>query len=325
MMLCKYPHFRSFFVIVLLMLFSFQLDAQDSVFRKEEARMKFYAGKIMSPAEDFIKFNYSDSLMQAFLKVLPLPGSNNFPFDSLKTISRLSSDDKHFRIITWAILKNDGVYEYAGLIQFREKKNDSYKTIVLTDRSNEIQNPENQVLLPENWYGALYYKIVPIQDKNASTYTILGWDGNNGLSKRKLIEILCFKPSGEIVFGASAFSGYPHKVKRIIFEYAANASMSINYDYQYLFEKQRTGKKIKTRHKLKHMIVFDRLSPSHPSMEGQYQFYLPETNVFDAFVFERGKWKYVKDIDARNGPRELKKKPRAVRYELFQGPEEEKK
>ena len=318
---CKYPYFHSFILICLIIAVNFQLVAQDSVFRARETKLKSYASQIMTSAEDFNKFSYSDSLLQGFMKVLNMPGSFEFKFDSLKTISRLTADDKHFRVITWAIPKTDGSYEYSGLIQINNGSRKSCKIIVLYDRSDDLTNAENLVLTPENWYGALYYKILPLQDKHSSTYTFLGWDGYNGLTKRKLIEILTFKPNGDIVFGASAFSHFPRKVKRIIFEYAANSTMSINYDYQYVNIKERNGNKVTTSRKLKHMIVFDRLSPLNPTMEGQYQFYMPETNIFDAFVFEDGKWNFVKDIDARNAPTGKRAKPRKVQYKLFADPE----
>jgi hypothetical protein len=71
--------------------------------------------------------------------------------------------------------------------------------------------------------------------------------------------------------------------------------MSLKYDKQNM---QNNKKK-------KMMIVFDRLAPLDPNLEGQYQFYYPETNIFDAFIFRSGKWEYIKDIDARN-PKESK-------------------
>lgn len=48
------------------------------------------------------------------------------------------------------------------------------------------------------------------------------------------------------------------------------------------------------------MILFDRLVPLSTSLEGQKQFYVPETNIFDAFIFENGRWVFMEDIDARN-------------------------
>ena len=64
------------------------------------------------------------------------------------------------------------------------------------------------------------------------------------------------------------------------------------------------------------MIIFDRLSPLDPNLEGQYQFYYPETNIFDAFIFKSGKWNFVKDIDAEE-PKESKEE-KNHRLEIIQ-------
>ena len=47
------------------------------------------------------------------------------------------------------------------------------------------------------------------------------------------------------------------------------------------------------------MIVFDRLTPMRPEFSGQFRYYVPEGNIFDAFLFENGLWNFVSDVDAR--------------------------
>ena len=66
------------------------------------------------------------------------------------------------------------------------------------------------------------------------------------------------------------------------------------------------------------MIVFDRLTPMDPKLEGQYEFYVPETNIFDGFVFYNGKWVFIKEVDARNPDKKSNKKHvKKVEYDLF--------
>jgi len=87
--------------------------------------------------------------------------------------------------------------------------------------------------------------------------------------------------------------------------------MSLKYEKQFLNTKKRRKRK-------KDMIVFDRISPLNPNLKGQYQFYMPETNIFDGFVFTKGKWQYVKDVDARNPADNNKKRTKHdVKYNLF--------
>jgi len=52
--------------------------------------------------------------------------------------------------------------------------------------------------------------------------------------------------------------------------------------------------------KKKNLIIFDHLSPTSPQLEGMYDFYVPDGS-YDGFTWEKGKWIYIKDIDARSG------------------------
>jgi hypothetical protein len=147
---------------------------------------------------------------------------------------------------------------------------------------------------------------------------LLGWDGNNLLSTKKLIDVLTFKSNGKPQFGAPIFKKFPDKDKavRIIFEYSAKAIMALRYEPQYLHViVQSKDKKNKTEKvRVEPMIVFDnlvpmdtRLSPDQPDLKNQYQFYVPETNILNGFVLKDGRWYFAKDIDARN-PKEKRKK-----------------
>jgi hypothetical protein len=239
---------------------------------------------------DFIKYNANERFTTLLESALIADKSFDYPFDSLVTIARLTSDDKKFRIFNWHIAKSDGTYEYFGFIQAWNRKEKKYIIYPLKDNSDNIKNPETQLLDNLNWYGAHYYKLISTKYHGRRFYTLLGWDGNNGVTQKKLIDVLTFNSKGKPIFGASIFKYNKKTLKRIIFEYNATVTMSLKYDKQY----SAAGKK------KKNMIVFDRISPLDKSMEGQYQYYYPETNIFDALLFHAGKWNHIKDIDARN-------------------------
>ena len=48
------------------------------------------------------------------------------------------------------------------------------------------------------------------------------------------------------------------------------------------------------------MIVCDRMVPLDPQLEGQYQYYVPAGDIFDAFVYQNYCWKYMAGIETRN-------------------------
>jgi hypothetical protein len=276
--------------LYLLIFLSFQAFPQKNEdFIKAEDSLKVLGNLIRDGENDFIKYNANEKFLTLLESTLLGENSFSYPFDSLNMIARICSPDNKFRIFNWNIKKADNTYEYFGLIQVWNKKQKKYFLYPLKDNSDKIIKPESQVLDDQNWYGALYYKLIYSKSGGKKYYTLLGWDGNNLITQKKIIDVLVFNSNDKPVFGASIFK-YNKKVqKRVIFEYSATSSMSLKYEKQYMLYGKKSRK----------MIVFDRLAPLNPSMEGQYQFYYPETNIFDALIFRMGKWTMLKDVDAR--------------------------
>jgi len=309
----------SIFCFLSLLLYSNVVIAQEKELIKlsdYEDTLKILANIVLYSKQDFIKYEANEKLLTLFEEALTKPKAYEYNFDSLKTISKLASPDNTFKLYTWILPKEDGTYEYFGFIHAKHKK--QYNIYKLIDNSENIESPENKTLDANNWYGALYYKIIYNKYKRKKTYTLLGWDGNNRISNKKIIDVLTFNLSNKPIFGYPMFKGYYKKnIKRIIFEYNVNAYMTLRYEKQNIGNVIKTNKKRKEsnrkvlKNELKNekanMIVFNRLSPfdprtgeEKPSLEGQFQYYVPEANIIDAFIFKKGKWLFIKDIDAKN-------------------------
>ncbi len=273
---------------------------------------------------DRLKYEANEKFTNLLEEALYIKKSFDYPFDSLKTIARLVSPDNRFKIYNWVIAKLDGTFDYYVFLQSYNEKKNTYDVFKLTDKSSDIIAPEFQTLDANNWYGALYYKIIHTQNGDQNYYTLLGWNGNNGLSFKKLIEVLSFRSGNKPVFGASIFRKGKEKLKRVIFEYSAKAIMTLKYDNQQYQEKVRlkkpkNGKRFEVNNVKSPMILFDRLVPLSPSLEGQKQFYVPETNVYDAFIYENGKWNFIEDVDARNPqkPSNFKREKTDKEFQLY--------
>lgn len=307
-----------FFKIFILILFLSDLSlAQEKlIFSEYEDSLKTLGKYILNGENDFVKYSSNEKFINLLKEALLKENSYEYPFDSLITIARLVSPDNTFRIFNWNLPKDNGTYEYFGFIQSYNKIKKKYEIFSLIDKSDEIESPETKTLDNLNWYGVHYYKIIETKVKNRKYYTLLGWDGNNKLSTKKIIEILHFRSNGSPVFGAYLFRKYKKKCKRVIFEYAKNAFMSLKYEEQRYNITKKNGEKIKT--KKTNMIVFDRLVPLDERLTGQYEFYVPETNIFDAFIFQNRKWVFIKDVDARN-PKQINKNinKKPINYDLF--------
>jgi hypothetical protein len=275
------------FITAILSFHAFSQKNED--FIKAEDSLVVLGDLILNGESDFLKYNANEKFLTLLESALISDNSFDYPFDSLTMIARLTAADNKFRLFNWNIKKTDGTYEYFGILQAWNSKQKKYVLYPLTDNSDQTKKPELQALDYLTWYGAHYYKLLYNKSGKKKYYTLLGWDGNDLLTQKKIIDVLTFNSNDKPVFGASIFKYNKKTQKRVIFEYSSTTTMSLKYEKQYLLY----GKKKRS------MIIFDRLAPSDPELEGQYQFYYPETNIFDGFVFKRGKWTMVKDVDAR--------------------------
>lgn len=237
---------------------------------------------------------------QTLKKVLQQDGAFDYGFPKLsKKMSTITSPDKVFRIFNWNIEDSYKEHNFYCLILTFNKKENKYTIIELKDNFRRTFDAENKLLDHRSWYGALYYEIIPNGKGNKTSYTLLGWNGNNQTSTKKIIEVLEFMSADKIKFGAPIFKYEKETKKRVILEYSKHATVSLKY----------SEKKDDRR------IVFDHLSPENPQAEGIKEFYHPD-GTFNALVWKNGKWILEQDVDVRldkkiknfTNPRDLEKK-----------------
>src|SRR3546814_7582784 len=105
---------------------------------------------------------------------------------------------------------------------------DLLKLFGLVDHSSEFLMSEDTVTLWKTWYGAYYYKLIPVRSARDDYYVLLGWNSNGpGLSGR-VIEALHFK-NGAPHFGLPVFESPEGIRNRVVFRYSSKASMMLDY------------------------------------------------------------------------------------------------
>jgi hypothetical protein len=329
--------FELLFSIVLMkkMIFFILITITTGIFAQFPFPLKEYTDslaklgeKIIGGHSDFARFEANEKFRQLLLFMISHDKAESIDFSEVKNLSVLGPDNKDFRIFSWVVPKTDGSFECFGISSGKNERRKNYQITELNDVKSVTTNAERKQFRKGEWWGALYYEIIPVRSNGIQYYTLLGWDGNNALSTRKVIDVVSFSPSGMPAFGASLFQGYGKQMKRIVFEYSDNVQMVLRYEKQsYIFEKMKKTKQkrsktgsnirkvsdgfraiksdkpdVRRRKKSATMIVFDRLMPMNPSLTGVYEFYVPELNIVDGFLFFNGKWNYIPDIDARNEP-----------------------
>ena len=120
-----------------------------------------------------------------------------YSFDSLSNfMSTTISEDGIFRIFNWNIQLEGQKQHYECWILLN-----NLKVIKLQDFKNNIPEIEYASLDENTWFGALYYTIIPNKKKNKTIYTLLGWDGNDMFSNKKIIESMYITKKKKINFG----------------------------------------------------------------------------------------------------------------------------
>ncbi len=266
------------------LLLCFQCFAQHSDESGGLKQLKIFEDSLTSLGKKFIndendleRKNANYLFIRTLVSALKIPNSFLYPFDSVKSISILNSPDNRFRLLTWHIINEDGSYRFYGTIQMNTGGN--LKMFPLEDYSPLIKNPEDSVTDNHKWYGAQYYKIVPVYSPKLY-YVLIGWKGNNVNSTKKVIDVLSFK-NDQPELGLSVFDGNGKTRKRVVFEYTRQASMLLRYVPD------------------ENLIVFDHLSPPDPKMKNKPETFGPDLS-YDGYKFKNGRWVYVQNLDMRN-------------------------
>ena len=245
---------------ILLIIFCFSIttnltsqNVSFSLIKEYEDTLKVIAEKIMFSKIESERIEANKGFIPILKEVLAYNKSFKYPFDSLPTISILSPSDNSFRIFNWILRKDNGTYDYFCIIHQKKKK--KYEIIELKDNSENIRNPDFEDLDSKNWYGALYYNIIYVKKSGRKFYTLLGWDGNDGRSTKKIIEPMYFSGKNKVKFGLPIFKlKDKSKKRRIILECDSKSSFSLKYN------------------KDDNRIIFDQLVPIKKELEGMHEY-----------------------------------------------------
>lgn len=288
--------------ISLLCLFSGLLLAvvaqtpQDSVFRLYEDTLVQHFKQINKQLPDDSNKTFSAQFEERLLQLITDEYSLHFSFDSLKKhIGVLTSEDGNLRLYNWNLLHSNGKYSYRCVVQYYcedKKKTFFYR---LNDQADSIAEIETTPSTVEAWFGCLYYQIIQKKHQGRAVYTLLGWNGYDLFTNRKVAECLQFSDSGKPQFGKTYFVFDKAKKRRVVFEYSERSSMAFRYEDRL------------------DMIVFDHLSPAKEVYKGHAEFYGSDFS-YDALQYNDDVWKYLPDVDIRNiKPPKTKKKEKAKR------------
>ncbi len=261
---------------IMLLSFTSKPEVNDQLIA-EELELDSVFKKLRKSYQNTDFVNYNKEFKAKMKEVLAINVAFTFPFDSLQSMSKITSPDEEFRLFNWNVEMENGMNNFFCLIL---KKDGTI--IELKDNYRNIISPELKTLSQTNWYGACYYKIIPM---GRGKYTLLGWNGKDDITTQKVIETMSLgSRNAKFGFALFNFPDQPRvKKKRIILEYSNEAYVSLKH-----FETKKQSQ-----------IVFSHLSPSTKQMEGYPQYYYPDLS-YDRFVLKKGKWVFESDVTIKN-------------------------
>lgn len=291
------------------------VQAQDkAVMAQHQKRLASLLELAATAPTDNERYLASEQAVGELTAALDEEGSERWKWQLPTVASVLASPDGQLRIFTWAVVRDNGEFECFGAVQFYNDREEEYQYLLLNDKSEDIMNREESVLSASNWFGAVYQDIIQTSHAGKTYYTLLGWNGVDNLTERKIIEPVVLR-GGVPQFGAPLFRR-ERNLRRVVLEYRNDAMVNLSYEEQFVEEVQRDRVKVKgsnryrtvekrKQHKEK-MIIFDEVEPQIAGMEGLFQYYVP-SGLELAYAFVDGKWELRNGAQGRLKDKKLNK------------------
>ncbi len=227
---------------------------------------------------DSIRVDAHNNFLQLLNHTLSLKKSYLYSFNDIEYLSVLQPKNKKFKIFTWFLPLKNGSVEYFGIIQKCKKNGKKCETYYLQETLDINNNNLYTELQTEDWYGCLYYEIIPVKFGKETYYTLLGWDGNDAITTKKIIDVLYIPKKKHPVFGADIFKNTQY---RMVIEYSSQYPISLKYDKDLEY------------------IVFDHLEPMDGMSTNNFSIYA--TNLsYDILKKTENGWELEENIYLNN-------------------------
>lgn len=227
---------------------------------------------------DVEKHELSDQLQSALVNDLQM---TTFEMDSLKVrqLKHVTSPDGLLKISTWHYNLRDATAQYGGIIQYGNQ--------ILPLQFNDLPIAADEEYSQDNWCGGIYYGIIPVTKRGKTLYTLLAWDSNNGVTSKKIIDVLSFDRKGKLIFGQPIFVDGRTTHHRVILEYPASHSMLLEFDEQ---NKE---------------IISNALFANDDRFADVSE-YASVSDEFNVYRYEEDKWYLYTNVDLRLNKKESK-------------------
>lgn len=218
------------------------------------------------------------------------------PLDILTNMIRLSDSKNEVVICTWQMPDANFIYKRFGIVA-AEGRRKKIEITILEDKLLEMGDEAAfKYLRPSDWFGALYYKMIPQKEDGEEFYTLLGYAPNKVLN-RKVVEVMTIDNRGRPRFGKKVFlierfqdELYRKPPMRLVMKYSPNLVASLKWNA------------------VEEMIVMDHLSPPDGTLKKQFTMYGPDFS-YDGLVWRKGWWELKEQIEFNSQQRVIIRPP----------------
>lgn len=260
------------FLLLLLCIISMQIStAQESL----NSDLSYYGDIMVNAYEPKHRTRAKIEFEKLLLTYLTERKFKSDNWQSVQAYTRIQkSSNKEVIIVTYQVDEGAYPYSYGGYVITDNQ------VIELNQQSDLNTDSEYQTYTDADWYGALYYNMLPIKGQKNS-YLLFGYQYSQEFDKTKLIDIITVGDDG-VTFGKELFitrvqDGRDDIKQRFLLQYSSDSNASLNYNDSI------------------DMIIFDHLMPRMGQQAGQGNTFVPD-GTYEGYHFQDGSFVYVDKI-----------------------------
>lgn len=300
---------KSFYIIIALICICQNISAQKSTALTSsqrgsmilmEKKMKRIGLQFLSDTIQENRVKGARDFVKLLIEALKVENSFQYPFDSIPYLAKVVPEDSSFKIFTFQIMLDNYTFVHYGCIQLNRS---TIKLIPFKDYSDTFPIAPQYTISNKNWYGAVYYKSVTKKIGAKSVYFLFGYDQNDLLTDKKIIEALWIEKDSIARFGMPVFEKTTTETVS-----AGNKFMKVSTDrpippkkivktyYRYVLEYRKKASVNLKYEKDKDLITHDHIASLDDKVQDVAFMKVPD-GTYEGLKWDKVKWvwqEYVK-------------------------------
>lgn len=261
-----------------------------------EKKMQRIGSQFLADTSQDVRIKGARDFVKLLIEAMKVENSFQYPFDSIPYLAKVVPEDSNFKIYTFQVYLKNFTFRHYGCIQLNRK---NIKIIPLKDFSDTFPTTPQSTLTSNNWYGAVYYRILTKKINNKPVYFLFGFDQNDVLSDKKIIEPMWLEKDSIAKFGMPVFEktqvdSFPEPPKKFMSEATRRPPPIITTKtfYRYILEYRKNSNVSLKYDRVKDIIVHDHTPPLDGKTKDIGFIKVPD-GTYEGLKWTKDKWVWV--------------------------------